>query len=156
MSISEPEQLTFKCISIVIAQKGQTMDQISLFPELPAASEVYQDEFISKENPLPSPQMIVMASHDRGHVWAKEALNVNIQTNKSLGINKEFTWNILGAIILQKAGSMDQIILYTDLPRAVKDPTKKNTPVAILMDEGFGARYAMDVLKLTEFSVREL
>jgi hypothetical protein len=156
MSISEPEQLTFKCISIVIAQRGNSMDQISLFLELPSAKEVYSEELGNKEAALPSPQMIVMASHDRGHIWAMEALKVNIQTNKTLGINKEFSWNILGAIILQKAGSLDQIVLYTDLPRAVKDPTKKNTPVAILMDEGFGARYAMDVLKLTEFSVREL
>jgi hypothetical protein len=140
--------LTFVCVTIAIAQKGQAMDQVSLFPKWPAPKELFKEELLEKKDTFDSPQLITLASNERGAIYVKEALDVNVQCNRVLGINKEMTWNIFDIIVLQKKDYPDQVILYTDLPRPDRNTTKVHTPFNFMVDEGLGGRYVQEVIKL--------
>ena len=145
----EPEEvppvgtLTFTVLTVAIAKSNNAMDQVSVFPHLPACT---QD--------MATPQFFLFTSSNRGHMFVKEHLGILVDGRYKQNVNKELTWNIMKVAILKKKGYPDQIVLHTDLPACQIDQAKKAT-AAFVTEEGVAERYAQEVLKLP-FEVMDL
>lgn len=138
----EPEEvqpvgtLTFNVLTVAIAKSNNAMDQVSVFPHLPACT---QD--------AATPQFFMFTSSNRGHLFVKENMGILVEGRYKQNVNKELTWNIMKVAILRKKGYPDQIVLHTDLPACQINPNKKAT-AAFVTEEGVAEKYAQEVLKL--------